>query len=315
MSMRKLFPLALSVLLSPGLAAAQSEHFAHEVPQSVDVPAAGLTVPIRMEKGRPVVEVTINGKGPYSFVLDTGAGGTVLSAELVRELALPVVGEVQIGDPIHPQGITAKQVRIEKLGIGAATFTGMMGTAMERSGFEEHLGARGVLGMPVFSDLLLTLRVAGPEIRIARGKLPDPDGRRVVALQPGHGIRVPITVGSIELVADLDSGSPAGLSLPEKYMDSLPLEGKPVEVGHAKTVTADFVVYGATLKGAVLIAGYRLENPTLRFNALPVANIGSDLLKRYTVTIDQKSGRIEFLEESPALSSDAGNRAERTVAS
>ena len=39
--------------------------------------------------GRPVVDLKINGKGPYRFVLDTGATATVIGEELSRELSLP----------------------------------------------------------------------------------------------------------------------------------------------------------------------------------------------------------------------------------
>jgi aspartyl protease len=297
---RTLLLVMLCGTLPAGLLLAQPASHPDERPQGVELAASEIGVPIRMESGRPVVEATIEGKGPYSFILDTGAGGTVLSSELVKALGLPIVGEMQIGDPIHPQGITAKQVRIGRLVIAGATFSGLIATSMEKSGFSEHLGVRGVLGMPLFSDLLLTLDCGHSEIRIARGELPEPDGKGILALQPGHGIRVPITVGNLDLVADLDSGSPAGISLPNRYMDELPLDGKPVEIGRARTVTSEFAVYGATLRGSVRLAGYRLEKPALRFNGLPFPNIGSEVLKRFAVTIDQKTRRVQFRENPPA---------------
>jgi hypothetical protein len=273
---------------------------------------------MHLEKGRPVIDVTVNGKGPFPFVLDTGAGGTVLGADLVQELGLPTIGEAQIGDPIHPHGLAAKQVKIESLGIGGLTLSDMTATAVENSGFREHLGARGVLGMPLFSELLLTIDYVAPEIRLARGVLPDPDGREILAFRAAaHGlIRVPITVGTVEVDADVDSGSPAAVSLPEEYMEKLPLEGKPVQIGKARTVTAEFPVYGATLKGAVQIGAHRLENPALRFNKLPNANIGGEVLGRFAITIDQKNRRIRFTEKGPgpaAASGTAANPSRKTI--
>ncbi len=269
-----------------------------ERPTRVELASPEVVVPIRMEKGRPVVQVMIDGKGPFPFVLDTGAAGTVVGGDLAKELELPVVGEVRIGDPINPHGIAAKQVRIGQLSIGAATFTGMVVTSMEDSDLREHLGARGVLGMPVFAELLLTLDYGRGEIRIGRGELPPPDGKEVVAYRPGLGgtIAVSIKVATLELDADLDSGSPSGISLPNKYMNDLPLEGKPVEVGRARTVASEFVVYGATLKGTVKIGAHNLEQPALRFNGLPVANIGNETLRLFVLTIDQKDRRIRFHE-------------------
>ncbi|MGE5278516.1 MAG: retropepsin-like aspartic protease [Acidobacteriota bacterium] len=284
------------------LAGPEPAHEADKAPDRIELSSPEVVVPLRMEKGRPVVEVAIDGKGPFPFVLDTGAGGTVLGSDLARELALPEAGEARIGDPINPHAIAAKRVRIGRLALGGATFSGMTATSMENPALREHLGARGVLGMPVFGDLLLTLDFGRGEVRIGRGQLPPPDGRDVVAYRPGFGgtIRVPITVGPLELDADLDSGSPAAVSLPNEYMDRLPLEGKPVEIGRARTVTSEFVVYGATLKGAVQIGGHRLENPALRFNKLPVANVGSGLLRRFAVTIDQRNRRIRLAETPSA---------------
>src|SRR5580704_2472417 len=40
-----------------------------------------------------VVPVTINGSGPYDFVLDTGSNNTILDQKLADELTLPRGGE------------------------------------------------------------------------------------------------------------------------------------------------------------------------------------------------------------------------------
>ncbi len=303
---------ALLAALAAGLCAAISSSQDHgmmgedQKPRRIELATPEVAAPLRLEKGRPLVDVTVNGKGPFPFVLDTGAGGTVLEGDLVQELGLPTIGEVHIGDPIHPHGLAAKQVKIDRLAIGGLTLSDMTATAVENSGFREHLGARGVLGMPLFRELLLTLDYAGGQVRIARGELPDSDGKEVLSFRPGHGIRVPITVGTLSLDADVDTGSPAAVSLPEEYMEKLPLEGKPVAIGKARTVTAEFTVYGATLKGAVQIGSHRLENPALRFNKLPIANIGGEVLGRFAITIDQKNRRIRFTKGSgPAATAGA----------
>jgi hypothetical protein len=301
--MRHLGPLlALAVGLPASLFGQSPPDLADRKPEKVELASPEVVVPMEIVKGRPVIEVSIGGKGPFKFVLDTGASGTVLGSELVKELALPESGEVRMGDPINPHAISAKQVKLDRLSLGGATFSGMTATSMDRMALEQHLGARGILGMPAFSDLLLTIDFARREVRIARGELPAADGKDIVAYEQAHGalIRVPITVASIEIAADLDSGSPSGVSLPDAYMEKLPLEGKPVEVGRARTVNSEFVVRGATLKGSVRIGGHVLESPELRFNALPVANVGSQVLARFTITIDQKNRRIRFVSAAQA---------------
>src|SRR5438132_9375626 len=82
----------LGALAVPGCALAQHALF---------VPAGGVSMPMLDFGGRPVVEVTINGKGPFRLVLDTGASVTVLDTSLAADLGLAgtstEVDELRIG--------------------------------------------------------------------------------------------------------------------------------------------------------------------------------------------------------------------------
>lgn len=51
--------------------------------------------PLSIEAGLPVVDVWIRTRGPYRFLLDTGAEGTTVSRQLAEDLALAVVGAVE----------------------------------------------------------------------------------------------------------------------------------------------------------------------------------------------------------------------------
>ena len=46
--------------------------------------------------GVPIVQVSVNGTGPYSFVLDTGANVTVMTRQLFRDLHMPMSGSVRV---------------------------------------------------------------------------------------------------------------------------------------------------------------------------------------------------------------------------
>ena len=300
------FLVALAFALPPMATVPTDVREGPAPPARVELAGAEVVVPMPLFNDRPVVEVRVDGKGPFPFVVDTGAAGTVLEEELATELGLAKTGSVRIGDPLKPHSIPASQVRIERLDIGDASFFGVGATSIAGSGFASHLGARGVLGMPLFADLLLTLDYARGELTMARGELPAPDGREVLALERGpHGtLRVPLKIADVAVEADLDSGSPAGINLPEKLEKQLPLEGSPVEIGRARTVSSEFVMRGARLAGAVELGGHRIENPRLRFSALP-ANVGFDVLCRFAMTLDQKAGRIRFRLAEPGAPADA----------
>ena len=58
-------------------------------PKRVEIPATGVSLAMQDFGGRPVVEVFVNDKGPFRFILDTGANISVASIELDKELAFP----------------------------------------------------------------------------------------------------------------------------------------------------------------------------------------------------------------------------------
>jgi hypothetical protein len=61
------------------------------------------SAPMIERYGKPYVMVTIDGKGPYRFVIDTGTGADAfVTPELADELKLPTIGEVRVNDPSRP---------------------------------------------------------------------------------------------------------------------------------------------------------------------------------------------------------------------
>ena len=58
------------------------------------------SAPMIERYGKPYVMVTINGKGPYRFVIDTGTGADAfVSPELADELKLPTAAEAVVERP------------------------------------------------------------------------------------------------------------------------------------------------------------------------------------------------------------------------
>jgi len=57
------------------------------------------SAPMIERYGKPYVMVTVNGKGPYRFVIDTGTGADAfVSPELADELHLPAFAEAVVRD-------------------------------------------------------------------------------------------------------------------------------------------------------------------------------------------------------------------------
>jgi hypothetical protein len=112
-------------------------------PAAAEEPKEPTTMPVPFKLAKPdrpliLLETMINGRGPYRFVLDTGAGPTMISPGLARELdikreaAKKAVGaggsvEVRFGTV---RSLAVGGTRIEGLKVGIMDLTGI-GKAIE----------------------------------------------------------------------------------------------------------------------------------------------------------------------------------------
>ena len=322
----RLFAFFFVSSLSALLVAAQSS--SNGEPKSVDVPGgAGSSVAMDLSLRKPVVEVKINGKGPFKLFLDTGAGATVLNHDLVEELKLPDEGKIRIGDPADPQGIEGTQNRVAVLEIGEAKFNDFVAVSWNRSALYRAGAPRGVLGMPLFRKLLLTLDYPNGKVTIGKGSLPAADGKRILAykLGPSSLIALPLSVGGKSMTAMIDSGSQGVMSFPDSFKETIPLGGPVVEVGRGRTVGGEAIVYGAPLKGDVAFGEFSVANPNVTFfERLRDPIVGFGFLSPYAMTIDQANRRVKFekvaaeakapVATDPKLEEYAGTYGVRSVA-
>lgn len=134
-----MLPLALPVTL------------AAQVLQSKDI------VKFRLHDGYLIlVQTTVNGVGPFDFLLDTGTTRTVIDPDLARQLRAPVIGEVSLTGVLHVR--QDELVRLENVRLGEASLAGV-GAAVDKLTRQKILapGIRGVLGEDFLSkfDILI----------------------------------------------------------------------------------------------------------------------------------------------------------------
>ncbi len=102
---------------------------------------ASTAVSLREIDTRMTVPVLINGKGPYRFIVDSGATRTVISSRLAAELGLPSAGTV----PLHSVGGESEvpAVQIDNLYVGALPAKAIVAPVLD----EANLGGEGILGI------------------------------------------------------------------------------------------------------------------------------------------------------------------------
>lgn len=271
-------------------------------PAGIHVPQDGVTVPMQDMGGRPVVELRINGKGPYRFILDTGAVTTVVSDELSRELALAPPAGMQAASA--GGGLAPAIVMIHDILLGDAVLEGVIAAAMPLAGLlndKDENAPRGILSAASFPGYLLVYDYPGKRISIKKGALENADSRSSFQYSEDQVLpTVPLRVAGHDTHVHLDTGSGFGLTLPVKFLTELPLASQPKEAGKVRTGAGEFPVSVARVAGAIELGKYKLGLDEVRFSdARPgpgpaAGNIGYEVLRHFVVTLDSKNRRIRI---------------------
>ena len=109
-------------------------------------------------------KVRVNGRGPFPFLIDTGADHSVLSREFAAALALPPGGQVLVhgvaGTALRPRAL------VHALEVGGRRLTDQPLALLGR----EDLGALGVIGLDLLRDQRVEFDVRRNLMRVRRSR-------------------------------------------------------------------------------------------------------------------------------------------------
>lgn len=308
------FPMLILVCWSVGTAT----HQAHSAP-STSQPAApagghsGLPVPratLLADQARvpfvlpegfpvPVVEVRLNGTGPWRLAVDTAMGGTVLlRKDLVGQMGLPIVGKAMVGDSSGRNARPAELVRIDSMRLGELDVQDIVGIGFAAG--EAHLSqvpddVHGILGNRIYAELLMTLDYPARAITFRAGALPADESSVVPFKTVGNVMVVEMDLAGQLVPLVVDSGSRGSITLPSSMAAGLPLLGKPVELDSVSTVSNTYQRRAARLDGHARLAGSTWIDPEIEFADEHTPKlIGYRVLRHVALTIDQAHGRLRW---------------------
>ena len=280
----------ISLLCLAGVAAApQQPHIYRPDPSPpariiLDRP---VTVPLVAGETLPIIEVRVNGQGPFRFGIETGANFIIVTPALAGRLGLARTG----GPDDTPS------YRLERIEIGAARFEDMPVSAFPFA----QSSIDGVLGLPFYRDVLLTIDYPARAVTFERGNLPDADGASILPLtRVGDFWGVPIGLGKTTANGVIDTRSSGGFGLTPSAAASLPFDGELAVVGRARgAAIAETVVKAGRLKGDITLGRYTFPAPTVSVRALPPGFpeeplIGTRVLSNFRLTLDQRNARVRF---------------------
>jgi len=271
----------------------------------VSAPAQNRTVavaPMQFRGLMPVIEVKINGQGPFFFAIDTGGGMQAdIDPSVATQLNLQPTGKVLIGDPSRQNDREMELTSLASLTFGGAEFRNVTALIRAQRITKDYPEVDGFLGFALFTEYLLTLDYPAMQVRLARGALPKANGADILPFEIENRIPViEVAVGKLRMKAHVDSGNfVAGFILPEEVVEQLTLLSEPVTVGHARSVTNKIEIKQAQLKDTIRIGSFQYPEATIAFPAPSDTNVGFKILREFAITFDQKNKRMKFERAAP----------------
>jgi len=110
---------------------------------------------------RMTVPVFLNGKGPFGFVVDTGANRTVVSTEVAAACDLPGAGQAEVHGIAGAEPTQLAAVR--RLSVGSVSSGGLALPVLPRG----RLGADGLLGVDILKGRQMLLDFVANRFEIA----------------------------------------------------------------------------------------------------------------------------------------------------
>lgn len=168
-------------------------------------PEALVLLDLSEDDGRRMrVPVKVDGRGPFPFLVDTGADHSVLSQELARSLDLPAAGFAKVN------GIAGAQVcpraRITLMQVGGHRLENAALALLPR----QHVGALGIVGLDCLAEQNVGIDFTRRKMSVqkSRGFALDPDAIVVHGkARFGRLILVDSTIRRAPVYVVLDSGA------------------------------------------------------------------------------------------------------------
>lgn len=264
----------------------------------------GEDIDARKVRTRMTVEVLVNGRGPYRFLVDSGADSSVVGQRIARDLQLPA------GTPAILNSMTAsarvERVIVDELTVGPSTIRNLEVPAL----LERDLGGDGMVGIDALVEQRLMMDFEKRLIKVEDARRPAAmvDGEIVVTARRRRGqlILTQVSAVGLPLEAVIDTGS-------EITIGNLALRDELIHGNRDKFVTvAATGVTGVTINlqlariGELKLGKVILRNVPIAFADLPPFEVfglarqpalllGTDLLETFRrVSLDFRARKVRF---------------------
>jgi hypothetical protein len=283
----------------------------------------------RKESTRLNVEVQVNGRGPYRFVVDSGADTSAVGLRIARDLELP------LGSPAILNGTTSRnlvdRVKVAQLTLGPSTVHNLEVPALK----EVDLGGDGLIGIDALVHQRLMMDFEKKLIKVEDARKPvkfSPDDIVITARrQRGQLILTQVRASTFPLDAVIDTGSE--VTIGNTALRNKLLKGKRARFWTVEatgvtgvTVKLDMATIGELKLGPVVLRDVPIalaDVPPFKLFGLgdePALLLGTDLLETFRrISLDFRARKVRFqlrrCEEGVIISTQPENWFTRLSAS
>ncbi len=252
---------------------------------------APLTIPLDLTRRQPRVRLSIGGVDRGEAIFDTGAFGSTFDRALAETLSLPNNGPVGITSGAGGEPIEAYMTRITNTAINGVPTPDFDAAVLPMV----RPDTISVLSPAIFAGQLVRLDFQASHMQILDKAAHTPSATAVPYTSGEFPLpAIPVTLpGGTVMHAHLDTGSPGSLLLPRPLADTLPLSTPLTEVGRARMINVERVIYRATLNGQIQVGPLRIDNPIVAFmDDFNHANVGMEILRQLNITLDPAEHRL-----------------------
>jgi len=251
-----------------------------------------IKIPLDLSTNRPIIEVKVNGKGPYRFIYDTGSGTNVIDGALAEELGLKLVGV----DSLRSQGdsrLVSKRYEAEAISIEGTSLSKK--STLNAVSIRQMVQVDGIIGNGFTEDYMVTLDYPQSQLVLEKAELQADDEGVIPFLQLPRIVNLNISVDGNITEAHLDTGNPNSFSLPYALKDKLKFKEPLQKGGQIRTPVATYQSWHGQLEGDIMVGNVRFEGPNVVLvEGFEQANIGYRVIKDLVVSIDRKNNLIRF---------------------
>lgn len=283
----------------------------HALAQTPVAEQTPIEVPFEFIHDSIVVQATVNGHGPFSMLLDTGADPSIVELGTAKSIGLKIAATGQQGSGGGTGANLAYETSLPLIQLGGLTASNVDALAMDLSKLSSALGrpVGGVLGYSLLKGRIVQIDYPNRTVRL-RASAPScagatrrhPSGCTTLSFRYEDDILASgVTVDGKPVTTNVDTGSNSNFQLTPAAVDKLGLTEEAAGARASRSVG-----FNGDLKNRegkvhnVTLGTISVNEPTVVFFGKGMGmdkepwdlRIGNGFLKNFVVTLDYVHGRI-----------------------